>query len=505
MAFHSSDLAKLADDFAHFVDGYRGITDDLDDLTDRLSGRQGLEGTDLNAARTVAPNSRHHEVRIVYPALELVPVDHGIKLSLCYPKDVEFRQEPRPNDFQLQADNLDFYVKLPTADVQSQARIPSGPSKQAADLPNTGLGAKRIVEMMNLLHEAPGVSTLEVVAYSQNGGTPRLITRLTTSWLTSQGRSSQKVRHLECDYPEWLDFMSSNLNVLWIKVIFDAMHRCSDRSFLAVHQKLHKFDTYHLIPQDQAEFGHLWSSRSIASANEVLLQCFALISPVIEDDRRLDWARTLCGCYVKVNREHLGRLSEEACKTYTCDRCGEPIMQKRHIRRIAIMHDLKERDQYKIQEQWWQYLNAAIPSGHQPVQVSPLALRDILSETLSSFRVPRSVMPPEFSPVNLPETKIVLNGLANVLQNPSIPAIASVSYPDTCYQLAPVAVGALMCSTGVSSETELTAVLPPKYLQFLDVWFTRAVKLLVARTNPSLAVQAPATRSVEEILSSMDD
>lgn len=158
-------------------------------------------------------------------------------------------------------------------------------------------------------------------------------------------------------------------------------------------------------------------------------------------------------------------------------------MEARDIRRIEILHDLEQRDVYKSKEVWWGHLDTAIKWGHEPVHVPATQLHAILIETLEGLKVPESVMPSEWCPINLPETAIVLSALAPHLQEGVIP----VSYPSTLETLAQVAAAALMHHSGLQDENGLAAVLPPKYIHFLTLWWTRAVKLLVARTKPALA------------------
>lgn len=158
-------------------------------------------------------------------------------------------------------------------------------------------------------------------------------------------------------------------------------------------------------------------------------------------------------------------------------------MEARDIRRIEIMHDLEQRDIYKSKEVWWSHLDTAIKWGHEPVHVPATQLHAVLAETLEGLTVPESVMPAEWCPVNLQDTAIMLRALGPHL----VAGVIPVSYPSTLETLAQVAAAALMDHFGLRDENELATVLPPKYIHFLTIWWTRAVKLLAARTNPGLA------------------
>lgn len=80
-------------------------------------------------------------------------------MYIYHPKEVSFRQEPRLGDFQLYHDNLDFQVKLPTPTTASQSHTP-----RDIDMRNTN-----ILDMVKRLHEAPGISNMEVVSHNWDG------------------------------------------------------------------------------------------------------------------------------------------------------------------------------------------------------------------------------------------------------------------------------------------------------------------------------------------------
>lgn len=289
----------------------------------------------------------------------------------------------------------------------------------------------------------------------------------------------------DCDAMSWEAYLAFHPDEQWVKVL-DNLIRCScDRSFLYVRQRLRKFDLAHLIPQDLKEIGSKSSELKIVSASEVLLRrlkshaisredgSYAAITPREDEDQH----------FIRFKSADIRSLTEDECRAYACSVCGARIMEARDIRRIEIMHDLEQRDIYKSKEVWWSHLDTAIKWGHEPVHVPTTQLHAVLVETLEGLKAPESVMPAEWCPVNLPETTVVLKALAPHLQAGVIP----VSYPSTLETLAQVAAAALMHDLGVQDENELATVLPPKYIHLLTILWTRAVKLLAARTNPGLA------------------
>lgn len=405
MAFSFNDPAQLTSKVAQIDLGeaLNGVSDGLDGLTDILQRFQVLDPTHQNAARFVPSNGKYHELHIIYPACELVPKSTESQESRMYiyhPKEVLFRQEPRLGDFQLDHDNLDFHVKLPTPTTASQSRSPRN-----IDMPNSN-----ILDMVKRLHEAPGVSKMEVVSHNWDGkvDTTRYLVRLSTTWMTSSGRSREEVLEYECDALSWEAYLAFHPEEQWVKVLNSLIRRSCDRSFLYVRQRLRKFDLAHLIPQDLKEIGSKWSELKIISANEVLLRRlkshaisrgdggYIAITPCEDEDQH----------FIRFKSADIRSLTEDECEAYACSVCGARLMEAREIRRVAILHDLEQRDIYKSKEVWWSHLDTAIQWGHEAVHVPATQLDAVLAETLEGLKVPESVMLTEWCPVNLPETAV---------------------------------------------------------------------------------------------------
>ncbi|GIZ38438.1 hypothetical protein CKM354_000185500 [Cercospora kikuchii] len=425
-------------------------------------------------ARNMGPNTKHHQLVVVFPCFDLMP--QGADVALEVPCNAAQREPPKKGAF-FEHNFPDVMVRLPTRADVAHAAIPTFERKNLLE---------SMVERLTL---APGFSTLNVVSYFATDlqTTPMYRFQLKTRWVTSSPNPlfEEEVQSIEVSAAEWSEIRTQGAQVSWVKLLESHVNRATDFSYLRVLERVKKHDP-EVAHFDTSGCDTLFDSAPLQSVNNVLrirMSAKGVRRTMIDDEQ--DIFELPCGHQFMCNETHLMcAMSEEDCFAAKCPQCEQKILHSdTDMVRVAIVYDRRARDYYKREREWWKLATARFkqevvlsPSSHATrFSIKCKDFRTAIVNARKSFRVPATAMPNEINFAGYPETIVICDRLVQNLSHDF--QSMTVMGRSTMGLLINFATQVLKEYTGVQDAADIWTVMPPRYRGFVLAWFYRTLVL----------------------------
>ncbi|KAM3421162.1 hypothetical protein BST61_g1574 [Cercospora zeina] len=358
------------------------------------------------AACHMGPNTKHHQLVIVYPCTGILP--QGAELALEVPCHISQREQPKKGAF-FEKNYPEVMMRLPTPADVAHAGIPQCEQKH------------QLESMIERLTLTPGFSTLNAVSYytAEMQTAPTYRFELKTHWVTSSPSplSEDEIQIIRVDAAEWYEICDQRAKVKWVKVLESHFNRGTDLSHLRVLERLRQYSP-DFARHEVSLCDSLFDRAPYESVNNVLkirMSTNGVRRVTVDSDQ--DVHRLPCGHQFMCNETYLMCvMSEEDCLAARCPECDQKVLHRdSDMVRVAIVHDRCAREQYKCDHALWKQITAQF---EQEVHVGPAShatrfsvqckdFRDAIIKAMGSFRLPSTVMPHETSHFNYPETLLI--------------------------------------------------------------------------------------------------
>lgn len=416
--------------------------------------------------------SRSHNLTFEFPAVDLLPVP-GSTPYFERPANIEQRRRPQETSLH-DAVGTEFFAVLGADDAGIAAPT------------STYDGCKRLMDAVHSRYGQDGSSRLRMVSYTEGEHGEHYPIPLHRLQLQAYSRNSNVpiiVYEGELDDDEWGRMTMYVENYEWINVLQNLVSRGSERAWFEVRHRLARVHDDDLTASvEEARWEDEWATDPPQSVEELFA---TQLEPVTAQDERnlsllgdgIVHVELPCGHRIHVRKIEISALTAEACLNQTCPVCGRRIMQVVDDDELTFRREFDRADAYRATDYTWQDLDKKIRKSARSLEVHTETLLQALRASLDSFAAPRSVCPASLCPTNSLETVLVMETFRNSYGGLDITTTMSPSDLLECFH--GLAVGT---KTGKGEHESLaTAVTPPGWPGFLELWLTRAVNFLVER------------------------
>ena len=440
--------------------------------------------TDMNGASTPSSPTwnntcdfQHHTLRLYYPAPELL--SPGKQPIVETPRGVPDREEPELGLLGLSADDLDFFVRFPTA----HGITTDGSLGKREHATLTGPQPLNLPACIDRLSTFAGVSELSFVSYVDDWDVITTF-HLKTTFYTNFGKLDDKVQIFElasADVAKLIRTLSGQEE--WVRQVDDLIHAKSDRSYMSRYRELANWDEDWTLDNEESWLVK-WDTNPLAGSRERFAKRIVAIYQAPDGtimreglpdlDEFKDegfYAELPCGHRTWMAENYIHDLRPRDVLTAICDDCEKPILRKKDKQRLGYFWDRLRRFDWEDRTIDWLRKCKKVRNDSNLVEVSSGTLSASLLKALDTFKLPESINPKSLCPTTYPESQALLNKLVDKLKaNPSIPAMTPKALFTNLEKLAWQLIEEM-----VGDATLLGVVLPPGFEDFVHRWMTRAV------------------------------
>ncbi|KXS99523.1 hypothetical protein AC578_4247 [Pseudocercospora eumusae] len=447
-----------------------------------LNGNQATQNTDATANpqstqdfalpsvviafRALATNAEHHELYLEFPALDLLPNDMNSYLE--DPANIQYREQPASKAFDMNdPDALVYATYLETFGDISSAKIP--------EFHVYGQSASALVDSIERLASAPGISKLKVVAGRKNGHIVYLA-RLSTNWITAAHEYSE-LRDFVLGGSSWISILEQRDGESWADLLLDLLRRSSDRAYFHVRRQLRAYNASLAIAED-ARLAMRWNTATLSSPNQLLVDSLQWLGGRSHESS----AVFPCGHKSHANAFYLlHHATELEAAELTCTTCGHYALTDLQYHRVMMWWDRCERAKFFLDAECWAGLETTMLDPQNRFQVTYDELTTSVDEVLSTLETPESIDPFGLCPTTYRETATVQMHFYEILRDDS--GSFSVSLEDGPAAFFSSAINSLRRSHRLQPQDDLDTALPVGYIHFLRRWIHRVFVLLATRAQ----------------------
>lgn len=440
-----------------------------------------MEGVHTN----VQPESnfQHHTLRLVYPAVELLPPGRDPFIEL--PKGVGDREDPwgNVNILGLSAGNLDFFVRFRTDHgITDNDAIRDGERTTLEQRHPT----VNLPDAIARLSTFAGVSNLKIVTYIADDFPLTEFTRLqlNTLYYTNFGKIDEYKKEFEMATAELKQMLRTLRKTEdWARLLDDLVYSKSDRAWCYTSSLLSDWNEVWLDGEEES-WGIEWDEKPFRNTRQLFADRLVELTQniegkLIEDDigdidERKDeelQVRLPCGHIAVLPPNYIQNMSLREAWTTECKACDMRILNKEDDQTLAYYFDHLKRTRWDNAHAEWVAKSKRVRNDSTLVEIPSVTLKDSLYKALATFELPNTVNPPLLCPTRYPESEKLLTMLAEKLSaNPTIPAMTPKALFTNLEKLAWTLVEEI-----VGDATLLNVFLPPGFDEFVARWITRAV------------------------------
>ncbi|KAM0721275.1 hypothetical protein Q7P37_003563 [Cladosporium fusiforme] len=401
-----------------------------------------------------------HELRLEYPALDLLPAHKINTTHLRQPQHSGFNQkEPGHCEYPWKLCGTDFCARIPFRS--------SGPVALPLFQSSTFLTT------VAALSYQPGRSLLQFVStyephegvqhrfrlLSEHQGQPQIVTESVFSDAAWEAESTT--------------FQSED----WMQLVQNLLNRASDRAYLHVHQRLHLYRRYQeQIEQERWGWeGYLDAKATLAANLRVLIGKGRYIPAVEALDLDHSGEGTFllpCGHEQDFWIQRLGSMSAADCINAACRICDAKIVSEADLWRLCRFRESYRRSQFYEAEGWWRIIEQRCPIGHERVSVRGGMLLKAMEDALNSLQTPESVSPKLLCMASSKIAEDVLAAFSGYVRDTTrMVTCSSAGLVENTLRDMEAAFDQVL------GTTQSLQSLPPGWAAMVRQWATRAVQL----------------------------
>ncbi|KAF7192284.1 hypothetical protein HII31_06316 [Pseudocercospora fuligena] len=384
------------------------------------------------------------------------------------PANIQYREQPATKAFDMNdPDALVYATRLETFGDMSSANIP--------EYHVYGQSASALVDSIERLASAPGISKLRLVAGRKKGHTVYLA-RLTTKWITAAHEDGE-VRDFVLGDSSWISILEQRDGDSWAELLLDLVRRSSDRAYFHVLRQLRAHNASLAIAED-GRLAMQWNTATLSSPNQLLVDSLPWLSGSSHESSAI----FPCGHKSHANAFYLlHHATEVEAAELACTTCGHYALTDSQYHRVKMWWDRCERAKFFLDTKCWAGLENSILDPQNRFQVTYDELTTTIEEVLSTLETPESIDPFGLCPTTYEETATVQLHFYNMTRDET--GSFGVSLEDGPPTFFTSAINSLRCACYLELEDDLDAVLPVGYLCFLRRWMERVFVLLATRAQ----------------------
>ncbi|KXT05125.1 hypothetical protein AC578_7545 [Pseudocercospora eumusae] len=381
----------------------------------------------------------HHELWFQFPNLDLVSDKDDVWLP--EPKNIDYRPQPNPSNFQMNEYGEEFYHMMTPnlADIDSSQFL-----------------------------DANTMSIFYTIDSHIENGDPEYRIRV-----QSICDGEQRTATWDLSIDQWISFLS--IDRPWIQLLSDLVNRRSAQAYLASQSTLMSCDVV-FAGDDASNWLDRWDSREPRTASLIAkrkLTTDSGIASIEVFDKGSCTVKLPCDHFVQITREEFTSTDELAWAKLSCPHCGTAVLTNDDLEEATITTRLTQLEDLLNEQKAWEGFDHAIKDYTPrpfPSEITIAALR----ATLRSFKAPELIVPKLLQQVNFEETTTALEALTRWLSQQDKVICTG---PAELRKAFDIVVEEALRETCVPKDVKIVPT-PPYWTRFLYLWLNRTINFL---------------------------
>lgn len=211
-----------------------------------------------------AENFQHHTLRLIYPAIDLLPDDEEPAIEM--PKGIQHREEPEIDALGLSDGDLEYFVRYATT---NGLRNHSAIHEREPELLEAHPHQLTLADSINRLSTFAGISELRAVSRCDDDIHTRF--QLTTVYYTNSGIFREHVQQWHMNSVERGEMLRSFRSEEWVRLLSHLISGKTDRAWRSVIARMDEVYEEEWLDAQEGRWHYRWDQYGLRGAKRLLM------------------------------------------------------------------------------------------------------------------------------------------------------------------------------------------------------------------------------------------